>query len=76
MKGQPGFWNCISACVPFRPAPESDREPERSQYLAEQAALLVRTSCATTIAVQYAASQRMWTIDSCNALCAITEHGS
>uniref|UniRef100_A0A7S1T072 Uncharacterized protein n=2 Tax=Tetraselmis chuii TaxID=63592 RepID=A0A7S1T072_9CHLO len=39
LKGQAGFWHCISACVPQRPAPESDHEPERSQYLAEQAAL-------------------------------------
>jgi hypothetical protein len=41
LKGQAGFWHCISACVPQRPAPESDHEPERSQYLAEQAALQV-----------------------------------
>merc|ERR1712137_1122876 len=40
LKRQPGFWSCVASCVPARQTSESDREPEKSQHLAERAALL------------------------------------
>ena len=45
LKRQPGFWSCVASCVPARQTSESDREPERSQHLAERAALLVCLCC-------------------------------
>ena len=41
MKRQSGFWSCIASCVPARQTTESEREPDRSQNIAERTALQV-----------------------------------